>query len=182
MLLRTVLVCLVLGSAPLAMPAPSPQRGGFELPVQLVGFPVIIIAVRISRFVKQLSYALNPQTYRSAAGASTRQTRDIHSLGLDAPGLDVAEVEKRLVAEMGEGVCVYERVCAHYAQLAHRRKTDNHALDWEHIFSRYKTSPDSKKQFYILSVFLGDIIASPGLCHQLAKRGRSCGGDLDAED
>ncbi|KAG8319510.1 hypothetical protein J6590_090590 [Homalodisca vitripennis] len=105
----------------------------------------------------------------------SRQTRDIHSLHLDAANLDVVEAEKRLVAEMGEHVCVYERVCAHYAQLAEHRKTENHELDWNNVFSKYAKSPDNMKQFYLLSVILGDVVASPSLCHQLAKRGRGCG-------
>ncbi|XP_011302230.1 uncharacterized protein [Fopius arisanus] len=82
--------------------APNPQEPVFELPVQLVGFPVIIAAVRITNFVKKLAYSVNPQ-----------------------------------------------------------------------FSSQYKASPDPMKENYLLSVFLGDIVGSPRLCHQLAKR-RAC--------
>ncbi|XP_077286775.1 uncharacterized protein LOC143911661 [Arctopsyche grandis] len=143
------------------------QDPAFELPVQLIGFPVIILFVRLANFVKKLSYSLDPNTYRrrTRRGAITDDSSDEH--------IDVSEAEKKLVAALGQGVCVYERVCAHYAARA-LRKRNRDVIDWGTIFRQYKRSPDRNKEFYLLSVFLGDIVASPNLCHQLAKRGRSC--------
>uniref|UniRef100_A0A0C9PYY4 CE3D protein n=1 Tax=Fopius arisanus TaxID=64838 RepID=A0A0C9PYY4_9HYME len=145
--------------------APNPQEPVFELPVQLVGFPVIIAAVRITNFVKKLAYSVNPQTYTS------RIKRAI--LDENQGILDVAQVEKKLVAEMGENVCVYEKICAKHAEITLKRGQIEDNLDWEEIFSQYKASPDPMKENYLLSVFLGDIVGSPRLCHQLAKR-RAC--------
>ncbi|KAL0275528.1 UNVERIFIED_CONTAM: hypothetical protein PYX00_003351 [Menopon gallinae] len=144
--------------------APQNDAGGFELPVQLIGFPVIILAVRLSNFIKKLAYAVNPGTYQSKSKRSAFPD--------DA---DVAEVERRLIAELGENVCVYEKVCRDYAERSIAAETENDVLDWENVFRKYKEVPGDNKKFYLLSVFLGDIVASPELCHQLAKRGRNCG-------
>ncbi|XP_034944578.1 uncharacterized protein [Chelonus insularis] len=163
-----LLVCCLLAVGHV-ISAPSPQEPAFELPVQLVGFPVIIAAVRITNFIKKLAYSLNPQTYMSRSKRSTRPH--------DEKILDVAQVEKRLVAELGEKVCVYERICARYAEITLRRGHQDRNLDWDEIFSQYKTSPDPMKENYLLSVFLGDIVGSPRLCHQLVKRGRGCQDD-----
>lgn len=135
----------------------------FELPVQLIGFPVIVLAVRLSNFVKKLAYAVNPSTYRKRSRRSALPEE-----------MDVLQVEKRLVAELGDRVCIYESVCEDYADRANSLEGQNHVLDWENVFSKYGDTPGSNKKFYLLSVFLGDIVASPDLCRQLAKRGRSC--------
>ncbi|KAF6205000.1 hypothetical protein GE061_019167 [Apolygus lucorum] len=144
------------------VPALAQEGGGFELPVQLIGFPIIIIAVRIANFLKKLTYALNPNTYRSRnkRGALT---------GPD--NIDVGEVEKRLVAEMGQGVCIYERICSSYATRAPAGPSD---IDWNDMFRKFSTYPRDMGENYVLSVFLGDIVGSVAVCHGLAKRGRDC--------
>jgi hypothetical protein len=55
-------------------------------------------------------------------------------LSLTAPPLDVAAVEKRLVAELGEHVCVFEEVCDKYAEHARKLSDSNHVLNWEEVF------------------------------------------------
>lgn len=153
---------LVLFAAVVAEIASAQNEPAFELPVQLIGFPVIIFAVRLSNFIKKLAYAVNPSTYQSKSKRSVFPDE-----------ADVAEVERRLVAELGQNVCVFEKVCRDYAERS-AAVSGNDVLDWENVFRKYREVPGDNKKFYLLSVFLGDIVSSPELCHQLAKRGRNC--------
>ncbi|XP_063832612.1 uncharacterized protein LOC135081755 isoform X2 [Ostrinia nubilalis] len=141
------------------------QEIAFELPVQLVGFPFIIGSVRLTNFLKKLSYSLSPATYRS------RNRRELTFVDDPVEPYDAVEVEKYIVGEFGARACVFERVCAHYA--ARARAHPRPQMDWPDVFSQYKRSADQAKEFYLLSVFLGDIVGSPQLCHQLGKR-RGC--------
>lgn len=46
--------------------------------------------------------------------------------------LDAADAEKKLIAEMGENVCIYERICAHYAQKSKEQRRTGR-IDWETV-------------------------------------------------
>ncbi|CAH2233518.1 jg10800 [Pararge aegeria aegeria] len=103
-------------------------------------------------------------TYRS------RSRREL-TFASDSDPFDSQEVEKYIIGEFGARACVFERVCAHYATRA--RSQPRPQMDWSDVFRQYKRSPDQAKELYLLSVFLGDIVGSPQLCHQLGKR-RGC--------
>ncbi|XP_015379472.1 PREDICTED: uncharacterized protein LOC107173443 [Diuraphis noxia] len=113
------------------------QESPFELPVQLIGFPVIIIAVKMSNFVKKLAYALNPSTYRRKA---KRDLQGVMSPTTTLSSLDVLKAQEMILKEMGPDVCVYEKVCSAYAEAAALAKKDRNSgksrvdrIDWEKI-------------------------------------------------
>ncbi|XP_061379932.1 uncharacterized protein LOC116774195 isoform X2 [Danaus plexippus] len=143
----------------------SSEETAFELPVRLVGFPFIVGSVKVTNFLKKLSYSLSPETYRS------RNRRALTFGGEITEPYDPQDVEKYIIGEFGARACVFERVCAHYATRAQAQPRPQ--MDWSTVFSQYKQSPDQAKELYLLSVFLGDIVGSPQLCHQLGKK-RGC--------
>ncbi|CAD7082768.1 unnamed protein product [Hermetia illucens] len=133
----------------------------FELPVQLIGFPVIALSVRLSNFVKKLAYSLNPSTYRS------RSRRDASYSEVSDIAIDVSIAEKQIVAEFGPKACILEEPCRIHAA---RPGVRFQQPDWTEILRNYKVQSTGMKQWYLLSVFLGDVIRNVPLCKQLAKR------------
>ncbi|XP_050435995.1 uncharacterized protein LOC126842848 [Adelges cooleyi] len=146
------------------------QDSPFELPVQLIGFPVIIMAVKMSNFVKKLAYSLSPSTYRRS-----KAKRDV-SGAIAAGGLDTVKAQEMILKEMGPDACVYEKVCKAYAEAtALAKKGDKEdKMDWEKIISGYMETGESKKKYYMLSVFLGDVLGSPEFCTRIVKKIKRC--------
>ncbi|TDG47631.1 hypothetical protein AWZ03_005929 [Drosophila navojoa] len=139
----------------------------FELPVQLVGFPVIVLSVRLSQFAKKLAYSLNPNTYRSR---SRRDAGQPHAL-------DAELAKKEILREFGPQACILEEPCRmHAARSASQRRSGfagnaaPHA-PWSEVLRNYKVqSTGGLKQWYLLSVFIGDAVRDVPLCKHLAKR------------
>jgi hypothetical protein len=150
------------------------QDSPFEIPVQLIGFPVIIIAVKMSNFVKKLAYALNPNTYRRKAKRDLTSDAPITSMQ------DVLKAQEMILKEMGPEACVYEKVCAMYAEATatakknHNKSGKKTAMDWEKIISGYMETGPAKKKYYMLSVFLGDVLGSPEFCSKIVQKIKRC--------
>uniref|UniRef100_A0A8D8CCI8 (northern house mosquito) hypothetical protein n=2 Tax=Culex pipiens TaxID=7175 RepID=A0A8D8CCI8_CULPI len=146
------------------------QEPLFELPVQLIGFPVIILSVRLANFAKKLAYSLNPKTYQS------RSRRETLASGGAAPteeeisrmAVDVAQAERKILREFGPKACIEEEPCRLHAVRTNR--SDDYQPDWNEILKDYKVRATGMKQWYLLSVFIGDYIRDVQFCKQLAKR------------
>ncbi|KAH8368620.1 hypothetical protein KR084_001674 [Drosophila pseudotakahashii] len=142
----------------------------FELPVQLVGFPVIVLSVRLSQFAKKLAYSLSPSTYRSRSRRDTA-----HPLALDA---ELAQ--KQILGEFGPQACILEEPCRVHAsrhsgsserRLSGDGRAKPHAA-WSEVLRNYKVQSgvSGMKQWYLLSLFIGDAVRDVPLCKHLAKR------------
>ncbi|XP_060841729.1 uncharacterized protein LOC132922299 [Rhopalosiphum padi] len=176
--LLAVQTLLMLGVLDFKGTAVQAQESPFELPVQLIGFPVIIVAVKMSNFVKKLAYALSPSTYRRKA---KRDLQAATSASGSLSSLDVLKAQEMILKEMGPDACVYEKVCSAYAEAAALAKKDRHngkagvdRMDWEKIISGYMETGAAKKKYYMLSVFLGDVLGSPEFCSRIVRKIKRC--------
>lgn len=176
--LLTIQTLFMLGTLDFNGSAVQAQESPFELPVQLIGFPVIIVAVKMSNFVKKLAYALNPSTYRRKA---KRDLEAATSTSAPLSSLDVLKAQEMILKEMGPDACVYEKVCSAYADAAALAKKDRRSgkvgvdkMDWEKIISGYMETGPAKKKYYMLSVFLGDVLGSPEFCSRIVRKIKRC--------
>ncbi|XP_062709837.1 uncharacterized protein LOC109419680 [Aedes albopictus] len=149
------------------------QEPLFELPVQLIGFPVIILSVRLANFAKKLAYSVNPKTYQSRsrretlAGAGELTEEEISRMAVD-----IAQAERRILHEFGPKACIEEEPCRLHAVRSTRTAAapGDYQPDWNDILKNYKVRASGMKQWYLLSVFIGDYIRDVQFCKQLAKR------------
>jgi len=79
---------------------------------------------------QEYSFRILPDTYISRV---KRAHPSIHEEEI----LDVGQIEKKLIAELGDNVCVYERICAKYAERTLRNRSRRRVLDWGEVF-RYE--------------------------------------------
>nr|XP_036214426.1 uncharacterized protein LOC106621212 [Bactrocera oleae] len=131
----------------------------FQLPVQLVGFPVIVLSVRLSQFAKKLAYSLNPNTYRAR---SKRETAT-------SAAYDAELAQKEILREFGPRACILEEPCRLHASRPGRFGVQQHPA-WNEILRNYKVQSTGMKQWYLLSLFIGDAVRDVPLCRHLAKR------------
>lgn len=66
--------------------------------------------------------------------------------------LDVADIENRLLAEFGDNVCVYEKICVKYADRALRRRSRERVLNSDEVF-RYDTNTDDDNVVVVVTDF-----------------------------
>ncbi|EDS29252.1 conserved hypothetical protein [Culex quinquefasciatus] len=90
------------------------------------------------------------ETLASGGGAAPTEEE------ISRMAVDVAQAERKIQHEFGPKACIEEEPCRLHAVRTNR--SDDYQPDWNEILKDYKVRATGMKQWYLLSVFIGDYI------------------------
>ncbi|XP_036327463.1 uncharacterized protein LOC118740077 [Rhagoletis pomonella] len=100
-----------------------------------------------------------PDTYRAR---SKRETAAYAAY-------DAELAQKEILREFGPSACILEEPCRVHASRPGRFGAQQHPA-WNEILRNYRVQSTGMKQWYLLSLYIGDAVRDVPLCRHLAKR------------
>ncbi|XP_055380691.1 uncharacterized protein LOC129611525 [Condylostylus longicornis] len=130
------------------------QEPVFDIPVQLVGFPVIALSVRLANFAKKLMYSLNPGTYKTISKRSYEK---------HAPF--IFQIKTNIIEEFGEDSCVENATCESYAM---QEEPSLESL-FSVVLRMHQENMSNQNRSRLLSSIIGSLTKDSHLCSALGE-------------